>query len=195
MLASCDFDSTLRQKFGLQVLQLILPRLEQSYANDISNATILAQLGRLILQKPRSTSADLDMTNEKFGQLFRIGLAGIQAPSAPVILRESLSQTCHQYLYGIIRVADASSARRYALQNVISMGDRLFEILCDDAYGGEGTHRTSALLLLEAFVALANQEKSKYVVEALTRLNFIHVIVNNIKDIPSELQGTDGSGE
>jgi len=195
MLEACDFDAGAKQKFALQTLQLVLPRLEQSYADDIPKATMLAQLGRSLSQNIQGSSPTLDTTNERFAHLFRISLAGVQTPSATMPLREPLYQTCHQHLRAIISKTNAASARKQALQNIVSMGDRLFEVVCDDAYAGEGTYRTSALLLLEAFVALANVEKSRYVVEALTRLNFIHVIVNNIKDIPTELQNGSSTGE
>lgn len=195
MLSICEFDTIAKQKFVLQTLQMILPRLEQSYTDDVLRATVLAQLARSLLQNSPSSSNALEASNERVAQLFRVCLAGIQVPSATMALREPLYQTCQQHLRTITTNNNAASARRYAYQNLVSMGDRLFEIVCDDAYGGEGTYRTTALLLLETFVVLSNQEKSKYAVEALTRLNFIHVIVNNIKDIPTELQNATGSGK
>lgn len=196
MLETCDFDTASKHKFILHILQMVVPKLERSFHEDPSHAIVLAQLTKFLIQKfaHEPTSFGNDTAAERFAQLFRVCLAGIQVPSAPANLREILAQICQQYLNSLTTSANASSLRRFSLQNMTSLGDRLFEILCDDAYAGEDTQRTSALLLLDAIIVIGNRERSKYVLEALIRLNFIHVIVSSIKDIPNEIQNAGTSG-
>ncbi|KAK5041882.1 hypothetical protein LTR16_011700, partial [Cryomyces antarcticus] len=86
-----------------------------------------------------------------------------------------------------------SVLRRHSLRMVKTSGERLIEVLCDDAYAGPGTCRISALLLLDALVSLAKQENSKLMIESFTRLNFIGVLVDGIKNIPTELQESSAS--
>jgi nuclear pore complex protein Nup205 len=64
----------------------------------------------------------------------------------------------------------------------------LIEVICDDAYGGQGTCRVSALLLLNAVVAVATHQQSKYVLETFVTFNFTGVLVDNLKHIPEELR-------
>lgn len=67
-------------------------------------------------------------------------------------------------------------------------GSHLLEIVCDDAYSGQGTCKVSGLLLLNALVAVATRQQSKYILETFVSLNFIGVLVDNIKHIPEELK-------
>lgn len=87
------------------------------------------------------------------------------------------------------------SARTHALQSIKATGGRLIEVLCDDAYAGEGPCRVAALFLLSAIVGVSNQESTKEVLEALGGFNFIQVVVDNIKNIPVEVQESQDSGK
>lgn len=65
-------------------------------------------------------------------------------------------------------------------------------VICEDALFGQGTGRVSAMLLLDAFVQLCRQAKSPFINRALTKLNFINVIVESIGTISSEFQTRQG---
>jgi len=53
----------------------------------------------------------------------------------------------------------------------------------------------AALFLLSAIVGVSNQESTKEVLEALDGFNFIQVVVDNIKNIPIEVQESQDSGK
>ncbi|OCL14310.1 hypothetical protein AOQ84DRAFT_42231 [Glonium stellatum] len=194
-LESGDFDASARTSFILQALQVILPKLEKSYSEDTTTAVELAGLAGALLQGIDFDTTTFEKTktgdfaNERLSQLFRTSQIGIFCPVSTVQLRETCYQTCYRYLRGTSKKAVKGSALgRHILRAVRNSGDRLIDVLCDDAYAGQGTCKISALLLLDALVAIAIREESKYMIEAFIRLNFVGVLVDNIKLIPTELR-------
>ncbi|ESZ96367.1 hypothetical protein SBOR_3250 [Sclerotinia borealis F-4128] len=76
----------------------------------------------------------------------------------------------------------------HSTQTVKMAGDRLIDIVCDDALVGEHNCRIAALLLLGALVRMAKQEDSPYIIESLNRLNFISILVHSIGDLANALR-------
>jgi nuclear pore complex protein Nup205 len=190
---SCDFDNGTRSSFILQTIQAILPKLEQSYNADIFTALQLASLAEALVQKIDFESTAFDKTgdfaNDRLSQLFRAALTGIYSPVTNPELREYCYQMCFRYIHGTFNKATANSVLgRHTLNAIKNCGTHLVETLCDDAYSGQGTCKVSALLLLNAMVAVATRQQSKYVLENFVALNFIGVLVDNLKHIPEELR-------
>ncbi|KAF1922872.1 uncharacterized protein M421DRAFT_426491 [Didymella exigua CBS 183.55] len=190
---SCDFDDGARASFILQTLQVILPKLEQAYNGDVYTALQLAGLAESLIQKVDFTSTAFDKTgdfsNDRLSQLFRAALTGIYSPISIPELREYCYQICFRYIHGTFEKATQSSPLgRHTLNSIKNGGNHLLEIICDDAYSGSGTCKVSALLLLNALVAVATRQQSKYILETFVSLNFIGVLVDNVKHIPEELK-------
>ncbi|KAJ8111259.1 hypothetical protein OPT61_g6106 [Boeremia exigua] len=189
---SCEFEDGARASFILQTLQVILPKLEQSYNTDVFTALQLAGLAEALVQKVEFASTAFDKTgdfsNDRLSQLFRAALTGIYSPISTPELREYFYQICFRYIHGTFEKATFNSPLgRHTLNAIKSGGNHLLEIVCDDAYSGQGTCKVSALLLLNALVAVATRQQSKYILETFVSLNFIGVLVDNIKHIPEEL--------
>ncbi|KAI9671349.1 MAG: hypothetical protein M1831_004258 [Alyxoria varia] len=197
MLQCCDWEPAQRNTFVMQLLQLMLPRIERSFSQGVKWASLLLQFGKILMRQVQFSSpgsgSELDIADDKIFQLFRIVLTGMQTPEADASVRETCSYICYLYLRGICSSDDAKSLRRSALQFIDSMGGRLMGILCDDAYSGEGQCRISALLLLGTFVSLSNLEESKSVINQFNMYNFIQIMVENLASIPVEIQNASGS--
>lgn len=190
---SCDFENGARSSFILQSLQVILPKLEQSYNADIFTALQLAGLAESLIQKIDFESTAFDKTgdfaNDRLSQLFRAALAGIYSPVSTIELREYCYQICFRYVHGTSNKSTTNSMlSRHTLNAIKNCGSHLLEVVCDDAYSGQGTCKVSALLLLNALVAVATRQQSKYILESFVSLNFVGVLVDNIKHIPEELR-------
>ncbi|KAH7384292.1 nucleoporin Nup186/Nup192/Nup205 [Phaeosphaeria sp. MPI-PUGE-AT-0046c] len=190
---SCDFDNGARSSFILQTIQAILPKLEQAYNADIFTALQLASLAETLVQKIdfESTAFDKtgDFTNDRLSQLFRAALAGIYCPVSTPELREYCYQMCFRYINGTFgKSATNTLLGRHTLNAIKNCGTHLIETICDDGYSGQGTCKVSALLLLDAMVAVATRQQSKYVLETFVSLNFIGVLVDHLKHIPEELR-------
>jgi nuclear pore complex protein Nup205 len=190
---SCDFDNASRSSFILQTIQAILPKLEQAYNADIFTALQLAGLAEALVQKIDFGSTAFDKTgdfaNDRLSQLFRAALAGVYSPITTPELREYCYQICFRYIHGTSNKATANTLLgRHTMNAIKNCGSHLIETICDDAYSGQGTCKVSALLLLNAMVAIATRQQSKYVLETFVTLNFVGVLVDNLKHIPEELR-------
>ncbi|KAF1957725.1 hypothetical protein CC80DRAFT_491097 [Byssothecium circinans] len=194
-LHACEFDTSSRTAFILQTLQVILPKLELSYSADLYTALQLASLGEALIQKIDFESTAFEKTrngdfaNDRLSQLFRAALVGIYSPVSTIELRGYCYQICIRYIQGTFdKATKGSLLGRHTLSTVKNCGSNLLEVLCDDAYSGQGMCKVSALLLLNALVSVAARQESKYILEAFVSLNFIGVLVDNIKHIPAELK-------
>jgi nuclear pore complex protein Nup205 len=190
---SCDFDNGSRSSFIMQTIQVILPKLEQAYNSDLFTAVQLVSLAEALVQKIdfESTAFDKtgDFTNDRLSQLFRAALAGIYSPVSTPELREYCYQICFRYIHGTFnKAATNTQLGRHTLNTIKNCGSHLVETICDDAYSGQGTCKVSALLLLNSMVAIATRQQSKYILETFVTLNFVGVLVDNLKHIPEELR-------
>lgn len=136
-----------------------------------------------------------ELANERLFSLFRIAIRAVQTPSASAPFKQLLYSICYRYLTGIFRSNSirAISQRKQCMKIIRLAGDRLTEILCDDAYASEQECRISALILLSALVTLSRQgdpEESKHVIESFARFNFIGILVDGLQSMPIELRDT-----
>jgi len=202
VLESKDMDYTTRSAFVLQALQITSPKLELYASQTSPEAVILARYAQTLVAqsgKFRNQETDKqrtgDVANDRLFQLFRIALRAIPNPDGDEILREALYKICFQYLSFTASGTNTSLHPQNNIRNVKSGGSKLIDVICDDAYGGEGTCRVAAVLLLDALTRLATKENSNYLIESLMRTNFIIVLVESINDIIEELRDTPLSGE
>ena len=197
----CDLDQTSKTALILQAFQVITPKLERYAADNNFEAVYLARLVQALLFQFDFKSAAIDgsrsgdAANDRLFQIFRTALRAVHLPDVDVKLREVLYNICYRYLAGMTDFSDAPLRRRHSTQTVKGAGEKIIDIICDDAYAGSGTCRISALLLLDSLAALAKAERSSYVVDSLVRTNFILVLVETIKDIPQELREANLDGK
>jgi nuclear pore complex protein Nup205 len=202
-----------RTALALQALSVISPKLELFAAVNSPEALVFARLVQTLLSQLDFKSSALeagstsDVPHDKLFQLFKISLAVIADPSTSMPLRESLYNIAYRYLVCVFDStntqynppSDSMSAstalsapsiapHRLSYQTVKNAGDALIDTISDDAYGDDNTTRIAALLLLDALTRLANTDNSKYLVENLVRTNFIVVLVERMREMPSELR-------
>ncbi|TAQ88371.1 hypothetical protein B7494_g3314 [Chlorociboria aeruginascens] len=195
MIESGDFDTADKTSFVLRALDVILPRLENNLGN-IPEATHLARLAKsllfsLELDSKSFKAGDMgDLVSERLFYLFQVSLRAIVSLGSNATLKEIFYSICYRYLTGMSDVSGVLGHRRHSTQTIKAAGDRLVDLICDDAHGGEQSSQIAALLLLGALVNLARIEKSKYVIDSLNRLNFTGILVNSIQTIAAELQQT-----
>ena len=195
-----DMDQDSRATLILQALQTVVPKLERYAADNSPEAVTLGKLVQALLFQldPKSLDADqpkaTNMVDDRVFDVFRISLSAISVPDGDANLREVLYNICFRYLTGIAQSSTSGSRHPSITQTVAISGKKTVDITCDDAYGGSGTCRASAVLFLDALAARARDEKSNYIIDSLARTNFIIVLVEAVRDIPSELQDSEAQG-
>ena len=201
MVGNENLEHEVKAMFVLRALQMLTPKLEFYTSRGRSEALCFAKIARALLYQFdfKSTHAASgganDVVNDRLAQLFGIALQAIPVSDGDHSLREALYDICYRYLANVADVSSAASVHRKESQVIKNVGEKLLDVVCDDAYGGEGTCRIAALLLLEAMVACSKTEKSKYILDSLVRTNFIIVLVESLKDISEELRDADERGQ
>lgn len=195
----CDLDQGIRASLILQSFQIIGPKLERYVAESMADAIHIADLINTLLlefdfnSSPMDGARAGDVTSDRLLQIFRTALRAITVPDGEAQLREKLYNICHRFLTGM-EISSTPIRRRQSIQIVKATGRKLIEFICDDVDGGFGTCRISALLLLNSFVTLANEESSNYLLNSLDENNFVLVLVETIQEIPLELRKTNAQG-
>lgn len=216
----CPMEASVKTHFILQILQLILPKLDALVAQESEDTVELARVADSLLFALSSLDkqdlvqdpmADANASNnllkqerlnniitEKLFQLFRTSIDGILLANVATGQRSILYSICTQYLNRIITsgVADTDTnrkARANSMDCVRSANSRLISILSDDAEDGADSSRLNALHALALLVALARREKSNYVLESLIKANVLEIIVEPIKHIAADFQDTEPS--
>jgi nuclear pore complex protein Nup205 len=204
MVECNDFKGSSQTSFFLQALQALLPSLE-SFASDRPNeASELAKLAKVLLFKfhlARSDAADKNslaignLVSDKLYQVFQICLQAIGKWAGTTELRAQYYEICYRYLTGMADQGPLSQDRSKTITTIKVYGERLINVICDDAYGGEPSCQTAALILLGTLVNMDQKDGETHVVESLNRLNFIGILVDSLRNVLIEWQEVFTSGE
>jgi nuclear pore complex protein Nup205 len=196
MVESCDYKGAAQTSFFLQALQAILPSLEIFAADRPNEALELAKLARILLFKldlsplpteDKNNRAIGNLVSDKLYQLFQTCLQAIGKWAGSPELRSVYYEICYRYLAGMSDDhGPLAASRPKTFKTVQVYGERLINVVCDDAYCGEPACQTSALIFLGALVHMDSQERKSYVVEALNKLNFIGILIDSLRNIMQE---------
>ncbi|ORY59218.1 nucleoporin Nup186/Nup192/Nup205 [Pseudomassariella vexata] len=196
MTDSNDFKGTNRISFILQALQAILPSLEIYGSDNVSAAYELAKLAKVLLFSLDFSSMDMtdkqarsigSLISDKLFQLFQACLQAIAKWTGRPQLRAIYYSISYRYITALVDHGQGIlSGRHKTAKTVQVFGERLINVVCDDAGGGDGACQTAALTLLGTLVNLGRHENNPYVVETLNRLNFIGVLVDSLRNIMEE---------
>lgn len=202
----CPMNPATQTSFSLRMLQLILPKLDTCFADGTPEAVELTRAADILLLSltgsPTSSSQSrVEVTiAEKLFQLFRTCAEGIPLSANRPELKAVLYSICSRYLASILS-SDATTietslrACRNAMDTVRSIGERLINILADDADDGLDACRLNALSLLGHLVSLARQQKSNTIIEQFVKSNIIEVLLDPIKDVVGEFQSNEPSSK
>lgn len=206
MIESNDFQGSARTSFYLETLQTILPSLEVCASERQHLAYELAKLAKVLLFKldlsPVAAAAESvagkgaemsHLVGDKLYQLFQICLQAIGKWADQSELRAVYYSICYRYLTGMVDEGSGALGRQKTMRTIEVYGDRLANVICDDAYGGEPRCQTAALILLAGLVNLGSLEGDGHIVDTLNRLNFIGVLVDSLKDMMSQGLGDKGA--
>ncbi|KAH6605139.1 nuclear pore complex subunit [Trichoderma cornu-damae] len=196
MVESCDYKGAAQTSFFLQALQAILPSLEIFAADRPDEALELAKLARVLLFKlelsPLSTDdkasgAIGNLVSDKLYQLFQTCLQAVGKWAGSPELRSVYYEICYRYLTGMSEDhGPLTASRPKTFKTVQVYGERLVNVVCDDAYCGDPACQTAALIFLGALVHMDSQERESYVVETLNKLNFIGILIDSLRNIMRE---------
>jgi nuclear pore complex protein Nup205 len=193
-----EFKGTDKAALFQQALQAILPSLEAFTSGAQVEAFELAKLAKVLLFKidfAPDSGASIGSSvvgkgtplSDKLFQLFQICLNAIGRWAGDADLRSIYYSICYRYITAITDNGQGFiSARQKSVKAIQLYGERLLNVICDDAYGSDPSCQIAAMLLLGAFVNLGKNEDDTQVIETLNRLNFIGILVDSLKTLLQE---------
>ncbi|KAI0396873.1 nucleoporin Nup186/Nup192/Nup205 [Xylariaceae sp. FL0594] len=191
-----DFKGTSKVSFILQTLQATLPGIEAYGFQQPVAALELAKLAKVLLfklefgtmvSKDRQSRAVENLVSDKLYQLLEVCLDAVAKWVGNQELRSIYYGICYRYLTGIIDHDHGSlSDLRKVTRTIQAYGEKLLNVLCDDAFGADAECQSSALILLTTLVQLGRKEDDNYVVETLNKLNFVGVLVDSLRGVLEE---------
>ena len=203
MVECNDFKGTAQTSFFLQALQSILPSLEAYAADRPMEALELAKLAKVLLSKLYLATSDAadknslaigNLISDKLYQVFQICLQAIGKWAGTAELRAVYYEICYRFLTGMPEEGLLSENKSKTIKAIKVYGERLTNVICDDAYGGEPSCQTAALILLGALVAMDHKDGGPHIVDALNKLNFISILVDSLRNIMQEWQEVFSAG-
>ncbi|KAK5629673.1 hypothetical protein RRF57_005388 [Xylaria bambusicola] len=199
-----DFKGTNEVSFILQTLQATLPGLETYGSEKPRTALELARLAKVLLFKlDFTTMSSVDkhggavesLISDKLSHLLQICLDAIAKWVANQELRAIYYSLCYRYLSGLLDHSEGTpSGLRRTTRTIQSFGEKLLNVVCDDAFGGDARCQSAALIFLTVLVQLGKQEGDDYVVEALNKLNFIGILVDSLRNMMQEWMEANRTG-
>ncbi|KAK3902052.1 nucleoporin Nup186/Nup192/Nup205 [Staphylotrichum tortipilum] len=213
MFEADDSKGTPKMAFLLQALQAILPTLEAYSTLSPPEAFELARVGKVLLFKldffddggddgpgrEKDKFAVGNLISDKLFQMFQVCLSSISRWAGNAELRALYYGICYRYLTAVVDKDTAAAAtprsraprslataRAKTLKALQAHGDRLLNVICDDAYGSDTACQTAAMLLLSALVHTSrssSDDETHQIIDALNRLNFIGILVDSLKTI------------
>lgn len=182
---------------ALQALQIVLPKFEKSLGENMDLAGLFARLTLTLVSA--AATAIFDESNQQIANnrderilaAFRVCLKAIADTDTTPALRDVCYRTCcliQSTSASLGATASTESGRaqtrfnssaKQLLQQVQTSGERIIAVLTEDAFSGRGSTRVSALLFLDALVALFQSAKlTSSLLRALTKLNFVPVLLD-----------------
>lgn len=178
---------------ALQALQIVLPKFEKSLGDNMDLAGLFARLTLTLVSAAATATFDendqqiASNRDERILAAFRVCLKAIADTSTTPALRDVCYRTCcliQSTSASLAATAPTNGARfnssaKQLLQQVQTSGERIIAVLTEDAFSGRGSTRVSALLFLDALIALFQGAKlTSSLLRALTKLNFVPVLLD-----------------
>jgi nuclear pore complex protein Nup205 len=187
-----------RTIIALQTLQIVLPKFEKSLGEDMDLAGLFARLTLTLVSAAENATFDettqqiANNRDERVLAAFRVCLKAIADTDTTPALRDVCYRTCCLIQStsaslvstapsepGKFHTARFNSSAKQLLQQVQTSGERIIAVLTEDAFSGRGSTRVSALLFLDALIALFQTARlTPSLLRALTKLNFVPVLLD-----------------
>ncbi|KAK1046096.1 hypothetical protein LTS16_006008 [Friedmanniomyces endolithicus] len=200
MITSGGLEHAEQTMLALQGLQTILGKFEKSLSDNLDAAALL---GKLTLALVRSATPAMGQAgqhttstvHERLLSAFRVSLKAITESSTGLGLRDVCYRTCIAVTAAMpLTIAGGTPSpspfARQLLQLVHHAGDRLLVVSTEDAFSGRGSTRVSAVLFLDAIMALSQAAAvNTAMLKSLSKLNFVPVLIDtSIGSVASSFQ-------
>ncbi|KAK5122037.1 hypothetical protein LTR85_004283 [Meristemomyces frigidus] len=200
MITSSGLEQAEVAGLALEGLQVILPKFERSLSDDLDSAALLAKLTLALVPVATQTLGQQNATaaHERLLSAFRVCLRTITNGDSGLALRD----VCYRICCAVIDSTPLKAVNgkhsplphaKQLLQIAHTAGDPLLTVITEDAFSGRGSTCVSAVLFLDALVAVFQAARvNAAMLKALAKLNFVPVLIDSsIGSVASSFQGAE----
>ncbi|RMX87595.1 hypothetical protein D0869_02237 [Hortaea werneckii] len=187
---------------ALHGLQVILPKFERSVSDNLDSAALLAKLTLALVPavmaaaNGKQSQQNADSTHERLLSAFRVCVKTITDSGTDLALRDVCYRICCAVAESMpLQVSHGKTSpsphAKQLMQISQNAGERLLAVITEDAFSDRGSTRVSALLFLDALVAVHQAGRlSSVLFRALSKLNFVPVLIDtSIGSVASSFTG------
>ncbi|KAK4539974.1 hypothetical protein LTR36_009944 [Oleoguttula mirabilis] len=200
MITSSGLEEPEVAALALQGLQVILPKFERSLSDSLESTALLAKLTLSLVPVATKTvgQQNASAAHERLLSAFRVCLKTITDGDSGLALRDVCYRICCAVIDSMpLKVVGGkhspSTHAKQLLQIAHTAGDRLLAVITEDAFSGRGSTCVSAVLFLDALVAVFQAARvNAAMLKALSKLNFVPVLIDtSIGSVASSFLGAD----
>ncbi|QIW94678.1 hypothetical protein AMS68_000196 [Peltaster fructicola] len=183
-----------------QALQIVIPRLDLAFREDVESAAQLAKLTLVlvrVLSRPTTASegAVLRSASDQLIQVFRSCVRATADSDIDLGLRD----VCYRINCLVIstllssNLESSAKQRQQLVSHIHDTGDRIVRVVAEDAFSGRGVTRISALLFLDTIMKMSGEGgRSSNALRSLSKVNFVPVLIDaSIGSVAATFRTTD----
>lgn len=181
LLLDDSMESSERINFIMEVFQIILPKINDSYDTRIRFCEELISLCVPLFEvfdTDQSKKEDVEERIHKSIPLLLTCIKGITSSTSTPELRSDLYVLSTKYLQQVM----GHETLELVTKNLVKSNDtRLLATVCNDAICAEGAPRITSLLFLESLIHLASNCKDDFAMETILKTNSLVLLVHSLK--------------
>ncbi|KAG2733584.1 hypothetical protein G9P44_003109 [Scheffersomyces stipitis] len=177
-------DDTVGSKnFILEVLQVILPKINDYLESDILFSEELISLSVLLFDLydqeilAEKNNEDFALGIQRLIPLFKTCIAGILNSNSTPNLRSDLYVLANKFL---IKVISSEELVRELSVIIKSVDKKFVDLISNDAIYSEGSSRITSILLLESLFHLASLSKNNFILDLLVKNNSLLLLLRSV---------------
>ena len=185
LVSDSDMSAASKSNLILEILRIILPRIDDYLGQDISFSKELISLCVLLVDLYEETSRTVGNDKEKILNfiervmpLFKSCVGGILRSESTPELRSDLYVLMNMFLQKSL--GEENLSKRF-LGIIKLVEPKLIHIISGDSVYTEGAPRITSLVLLESLVNLFSEGRSNYILEIMIKSNTLSMLIKSIK--------------
>lgn len=188
-----------KSDFILEVLQVVLPKINDYFESDISFSEELISLCVLLFDLYEQENLLESVLKEKktlyiqrLIPLFKTCVSGVLSSNSTPSLRSDLYILLNKFLQKVFHNEELLAQ----VVNIFRSFDAKFiDIICNDSIYSEGSSRVTSILFLESLVHLSSASKSSFILDAIIKNNSLLLLVRSIKRTDEMISYGESAGE
>ncbi|KAK6197867.1 nucleoporin Nup186/Nup192/Nup205 [Scheffersomyces amazonensis] len=185
------------KKFILEILQVILPKINDYLESDIAFSEELISLSVLLfdlydhkVMAEVNSKEDFALGMRRLIPLLKTSITGILNSNSVPTLRSDLYILANKFLIKVLHNEELVIETAAIIK---SIDKKFIDVITSDAIYSEGASRITSILLLESLVHVSSLSGDNFVLECLVKSNSLLLLMRSIKRTDEVLEMCENS--